>query len=203
MEIGELQHVFLFGLFEAMSAIEMMDPKMDAGMRRLHEPPPLTFETAVKTGAIRLDSVLHEDAIGMIDAMYTCLISWLEGQSLAQTVLTCLYLHKPAQIQDKTMHAFSCAMLKLVDTIVKHIVAVKVYEEEDFQYSTYGYDLCSAISYNDVISLLKNAEDDLIKLSKQSEEPNETILGLHTRLRFTRFFLQILVTLEPKMVRYF
>lgn len=32
LELGELFHDNLFGLFEAMSAIEMMDPKMDAGM---------------------------------------------------------------------------------------------------------------------------------------------------------------------------
>jgi len=30
--LGELLHDPSFGLFEAMSAIEMMDPKMDAGM---------------------------------------------------------------------------------------------------------------------------------------------------------------------------
>lgn len=32
LKLGELLHDDLFGLFEAMSAIEMMDPKMDAGM---------------------------------------------------------------------------------------------------------------------------------------------------------------------------
>jgi hypothetical protein len=32
LELGELLHDPTFGLFEAMSAIEMMDPKMDAGM---------------------------------------------------------------------------------------------------------------------------------------------------------------------------
>lgn len=32
LSLGELLHCHLFGLFEAMSAIEMMDPKMDAGM---------------------------------------------------------------------------------------------------------------------------------------------------------------------------
>ena len=35
MELGELLHDDLFGLFEAMSAIEMMDPKMDAGMAKV------------------------------------------------------------------------------------------------------------------------------------------------------------------------
>lgn len=32
LKLGELLHDEFFGLFEAMSAIEMMDPKMDAGM---------------------------------------------------------------------------------------------------------------------------------------------------------------------------
>jgi len=32
LKLGELFHDDMFGLFEAMSAIEMMDPKMDAGM---------------------------------------------------------------------------------------------------------------------------------------------------------------------------
>lgn len=32
LELGELLHGYFFGLFEAMSAIEIMEPKMDAGM---------------------------------------------------------------------------------------------------------------------------------------------------------------------------
>lgn len=49
LQLGELvHHQKLFGLFEAMSAIEMMDPKMDAGMCCNKNPGgPLTFETAV------------------------------------------------------------------------------------------------------------------------------------------------------------
>lgn len=46
LSLGELMHNNLFGLFEAMSAIEMMDPKMDAGMCK-DTPQPLNFQTAV------------------------------------------------------------------------------------------------------------------------------------------------------------
>ena len=38
LQLGELLHDDMFGLFEAMSAIEMMDPKMDAGMVRSRFP---------------------------------------------------------------------------------------------------------------------------------------------------------------------
>jgi N-alpha-acetyltransferase 35, NatC auxiliary subunit len=49
LELGELLHYELFGLFEAMSAIEMMDKKMDIGMLEGREKNvPLTFEVAVK-----------------------------------------------------------------------------------------------------------------------------------------------------------
>ena len=49
LDVGELLHYELFGLFEAMSAIEMMDKKMDIGMMEEKEKnTPLTFELAVQ-----------------------------------------------------------------------------------------------------------------------------------------------------------
>lgn len=53
LSLGELMHNEMFGLFEAMSAIEMMDPKMDAGMCcNKNTEAPLTFETAVSVSVI-------------------------------------------------------------------------------------------------------------------------------------------------------
>lgn len=84
------------------------------------------------------------------------------------------------------------------------INSVKVYEEEDFQASTYGYDLCSIFSYTYVFNMLKTAEDDLIKRGKEAEgEVVEEIQGVTARLKFTRFFLQVLVTVEPRPVSSF
>lgn len=54
LELGELLHYELFGLFEAMSAIEMMDKKMDIGMVEGKEKTPLTLETAVKVNLIKV-----------------------------------------------------------------------------------------------------------------------------------------------------
>lgn len=49
LSLGELLHDKLFGLFEAMSAIEMMDPKMDAGMVcNRGKKKSLSFEQAVQ-----------------------------------------------------------------------------------------------------------------------------------------------------------
>lgn len=58
LDMGELLHFEMFGLFEAMSAIEMMDKKMDIGMVDGKEKNvPLTFEVAVKVSLISVAQI--------------------------------------------------------------------------------------------------------------------------------------------------
>lgn len=171
---------------------------MDSGMKKNEEISTLTFDKAVESGTMKLAAIPHNEVIGVVDACYTCLVSWLEGNSLAQTVLTCLYLHQPMKIEDSTMKAFSVAILKLIDLTIEQITSIKVYEEEDFQASSYGYDLCEKITSSESIAMLKKAEEELIKIAKTEEEPSDVILAVTARLKFTRFLLQILTILEPK-----
>ena len=67
LELGELAHDDLFGLFEAMSAIEMMDPKMDAGMHQITNGSRkiLNFDQAVKAGTLELKKVTPSHFIGI------------------------------------------------------------------------------------------------------------------------------------------
>ncbi|RMX51654.1 hypothetical protein pdam_00020297 [Pocillopora damicornis] len=100
LKLGELVHDNIFGLFEAMSAIEMMDPKMDAGMLCNKAKKVLQFEPAVKAGLVRIKDLTPKELIGIMDELIACLITWLDGHSLVQTVFTCLYMHNPFIIED-------------------------------------------------------------------------------------------------------
>ena len=168
--LGELMHDDMFGLFEAMSAIEMMDPKMDAGMRcnTLNKPSmypggrhqPLTFWTAQECGHLPMSAndTSSEDLIGILDETHACLVTWLEGHSLAQTVFTNLCLHSPWQVEHPLLKAYSIVILKLVD-LVKDIVAKgSVYEEEDFQPLVYGFKLASEVSEMRAGGMLREVE---------------------------------------------
>ena len=66
LQLGELAHDDLFGLFEAMSAIEMMDPKMDAGMNQMNcgSKKVLGFDQAVKAGKLELCDIPLQQLIG-------------------------------------------------------------------------------------------------------------------------------------------
>ncbi|XP_043478870.1 N-alpha-acetyltransferase 35, NatC auxiliary subunit [Leptopilina heterotoma] len=199
LELGELLHDELFGLFEAMSAIEMMDPKMDAGMLcNRGNNKPYTFNQAVDSGAIKLDNFEVTDVIAIIDSTYACIVSWLEGHSLAQTVFTNLYLHQPSQIQDKSLKTFCYAVYKIIEIIKDCITRALVFEEEDFQSFMYDYRLQQDITEQKTVAMLREVEEELHRKSRikptteEKEKEYNDGLALYARMRFTKMFYQTL-----------
>ncbi|XP_017799138.1 PREDICTED: N-alpha-acetyltransferase 35, NatC auxiliary subunit [Habropoda laboriosa] len=205
LELGEILHDELFGLFEAMSAIEMMDPKMDVGMLcNRGNNKPCTFAQAVESGALKLDNLTPAEVIGIIDSTYACIVSWLEGHSLAQTVFTNLYLHQPSQIVDKPLKIFCYAVYKIIEIIKDCINKALVFEEEDFQSVTYGYRLQQDITEQKIISMLQEVEEELHRKSRiklidvELETEYNDGLALYARIRFTKMFYRILSLMGKK-----
>ena len=87
----------------------------------MNKTPPLTFEVAVANGKLKLENLEYNELIGLFDGLFACLNSWLDGHSLAQTVFTCLYLHEPAEIKDKSLSAFCNGILKMISIIRKFV----------------------------------------------------------------------------------
>ncbi|XP_033946389.1 N-alpha-acetyltransferase 35, NatC auxiliary subunit isoform X1 [Pseudochaenichthys georgianus] len=211
LNLGELLHDKLFGLFEAMSAIEMMDPKMDAGMignqvnRKV-----LNFEQAIKEGAIKVKDLSLPELIGIIDTSFCCLITWLEGHSLAQTVFTCLYVHNPDLIEEPALKAFALGILKVCDIAREKVNKAAVFEEEDFQAMTYGFKMANNVTDLRVTGMLKDVEDELQRKIKSTrtrqgeqrdpevEREHQQYLALFNRIKFTRLLLTALITFTKK-----
>ncbi|XP_072402056.1 N-alpha-acetyltransferase 35, NatC auxiliary subunit-like isoform X3 [Diabrotica undecimpunctata] len=197
LKLGELLHDDLFGLFEAMSAIEMMDPKMDAGMlcnrgsRKI-----ISFDQAVQDKMLKLDEFSNAELIGIIDSTLACLVSWLEGHSLAQTLFINLYLHKPYMIEDRPLRVFCLAIYKLLEEIKDLVHNGMVYEEEDFQPMQYGYHLNPDISQQRMIGMLREVEEDLYRKNRSNPEPETH--ALFARIKFLRLFLQVLMSMFKK-----
>lgn len=75
------------------------------------------FVFYLQCGKLKIDELEPNELIGIIDATMSCIVSWLEGHSLAQTVFTNLYLHQPHSILNKTLKAYCIAVYKLLDCI--------------------------------------------------------------------------------------
>lgn len=207
LQLGELVHTNMFGLFEAMSAIEMMDPKMDAGMlcnqikRKV-----LTLEQSVENGSVKISKLEYNELIGIMDASLACLVTWIEGHSLAQTVFTNLYLHNPYIIEDRCLKCFCIVMLKTVDLIRERINRAGTVEEEDFQPMSYGFKMAGDVSDSRAIGMIKEVEEEFGKLSKNTrpksgqertvhqETQHQLITAVHMRLKFFRLFYSALLS---------
>lgn len=185
-----------------MTALEMMDPKMDAGMRcNKNKTPPLTFETAVASGELKLTDLSYPEIIGITDSLLACFVSWLEGHSLAQTVYTCLYMHNVSAIGDAPLKAFCFGMNNTMKLVKETILAAAVYEEEDFQPIIFPHPLAE-VSHDAVYAMLKLAEEDLIRATKSASDEDQAELrqAVINRLKFMRFFLDTLHALYEAKV---
>jgi N-alpha-acetyltransferase 35, NatC auxiliary subunit len=135
--------------------------------------------------SLKLHDLTAKEQIGIIDSTLACVVSWLEGHSLAQTVFTNLYLHKPHQIEDRPMKAFSIAILKIIEVIrsfvtkyeirflfemfsllMRYSFRAMVFEEEDFQPVMYGYRLVPDVTDTRALGMLREVEDELGKKMK-------------------------------------
>ncbi|KAF0746375.1 hypothetical protein AaE_008150, partial [Aphanomyces astaci] len=92
MTLGQLVHVPDFNYFESMSALELMDPKMDSGMLAPDEVI-LTVAERLEKGLVPLTFTSAADLLATLDRMEQCEAAWRNGQPMAQSLLTCLYFH--------------------------------------------------------------------------------------------------------------
>ena len=93
MSSGQLVHDDAFSLFNSMSAIQIMDRKMDVGMAPPDgEPPHKSTQALIDEGRAPL-RLSDADAVYVFDALLACEATWHQGQALATTVYTCVYMH--------------------------------------------------------------------------------------------------------------
>uniref|UniRef100_A0A915PRJ3 Protein MAK10 homolog n=1 Tax=Setaria digitata TaxID=48799 RepID=A0A915PRJ3_9BILA len=181
---GELVMASDFQLSEAMSAIELMDPKMDIGMKPFD--PSTAFESLIANGRLNVTNMNEREMVATMDAMLASLISWLEGNSIAQTLLTCVFLNHMESVTDSLLSAFSYGVLELT-TVFRHIIQIaSVYEEEDFN----GYAVqLHLLPLSKLTSSLKGAEIDLQRRIKQKPANQELLDAVLYRIQFVRLML--------------
>jgi hypothetical protein len=154
--VGQMVASPKFNLLSAMSALEIMDPKMDAGMVT----DSVTLEELLGTDHMPSD-LTAEQIISLVDNMLTEEMRWLSGHSLAQTVFTCLYLHDLTRISDYRYRAIAAAVLKSCAIVRNMVVRADFYEEEDFVPQTFGFGMCEMQPAPEILQELLRAEQRL------------------------------------------
>lgn len=157
---GELVQEANFSLFDAMSAIELMDTKMDASLQwSTFRDYPRTVLEAAERGILKFSGHEPRELVGIFDEVFACVATWLEGHTLAQTVFTCMYLLDTSAIEGICLRAFSQGIVKTVDYMKSCICQGRVFAEDDQQGVSFGFNMLNGVSDTSVATALKEAED--------------------------------------------
>ncbi|XP_057868332.2 uncharacterized protein LOC131075505 isoform X2 [Cryptomeria japonica] len=135
LQVGELIHGENFSLFEAMSALEIMDPKMDAGITTcgFH-----SLEEAIESNAAPISLSILE-TIDVMDHLLACEATWHKGHSLAQTVFSCLYLLDVERTSPNPLLHSYCRTVRATCELIRSAVSdSRTHEEEDFFTMAFG-----------------------------------------------------------------
>ena len=211
---GELIQEVNFSLFDAMSAIELMDSKMDASMQwGTYKEYPRALSEVKEKGLLELDDHPPAKLVGIADEVFACVATWLEGHTLAQTVFTCMYLLETEEIDNIYLRAFSQGMVKIVEYMRECICRGGVYAEDDQQGVCFGFNMLTSVADSSVAAALKEAETKAQVLSEHLTSRDETtanvlrkdavegskeavaLRALLVRIRFTRNFFAFICSL--------
>eukprot|EP01134_Creolimax_fragrantissima_P000844 CFRG0844T1 len=132
--IGEVLAPNYFNLREGMSALELMDMKMDAGMAFASDDNRiLSVDDAIRREKVKLEGFTIEERVGIMDETFARLCTWLKGDNLAQTLYECVYLHRPGILIDRPLMVFFSGMERCIAMIHGIVQKSGIYHEEDFQ----------------------------------------------------------------------
>ncbi|MCJ1399551.1 hypothetical protein MMC11_002753 [Xylographa trunciseda] len=203
---GQLIKDEFFTLFEAVGALEIMDPKMDSGCLAPGE----TLEDDYDI----LRELLPEEVVGIVDQLLCAEVAWYMGHHLSQTLFSSLYIDRilwpePKGLEQATFHrndkppsdnvmlhvvlrAFCLGLLKTCYFVHKQIVSETYYEEEDFVSNLYNRRLVPDLSIENVEDLL----DQAIWLIEAKKElyTDHVRQALTSRLNFRKCFLRAALT---------
>ncbi|CAH8668282.1 unnamed protein product [Dicrocoelium dendriticum] len=205
---GELCCNSWFTLQHAMSAIEIMDPKMDirvVGARRI-----MCTTEHLTTGTLPLDRFEDiSELIGIMDELLACVVNWLTGDSLAQSVFISMYMHCTQLICDPYLSAF-CELLRHNVTRLRHfIVSTGSFDEEDHYAPTLGMPMyepspafnrflktqqdSDCIQHSTELGRLDCTDDLIANLPELNSSTGPKLLScLRIRLNFIRKFADFL-----------
>eukprot|EP01027_Heterolobosea_sp_BB2_P010033 GEZU01014769.1.p1 GENE.GEZU01014769.1~~GEZU01014769.1.p1 ORF type:complete len:209 (-),score=28.24 GEZU01014769.1:27-593(-) len=127
LEIGEMVHNDDFNLYEVMTAIEIMDPKMDVGCSAEIK----SIEERLEDGSLPIeeDKLTIAQIIAIMDKIFITEMLYHRGYTMPQTIFTCLYLHNIDQyIKNRFFSCYAKLTLKTVDNIRSFVARAKVKE---------------------------------------------------------------------------
>ena len=189
MNLGEMIESSNFRLLDAMSAIEIMDPKMDTGYKS-HED--MTLAKAEALGLVS-EHLEAQVLVGLMDHLMMYYLLWLDGHTIVQTCFSCVYLQDAPRLLKPipTLGSFVDALLVACQHAKNAVNSAGVWDDEDFMPTMFNVDFqASSVFSSDPSKVNEKIKAEREKLQDESAA---------CRLEFMSKYMSALVALaKPK-----
>eukprot|EP00730_Choanoeca_flexa_P002072 TRINITY_DN10899_c0_g1_i5.p1 TRINITY_DN10899_c0_g1~~TRINITY_DN10899_c0_g1_i5.p1 ORF type:complete len:698 (+),score=171.70 TRINITY_DN10899_c0_g1_i5:15-2108(+) len=185
---GELLTSEDFTLFQALSALEMLDPRMDTGAVQLEYNTILAFEQA-KAEGLQLKSFTPQQLAFIMSNLIKQVGLWLRGNSLSETVLTCVLLHNVTDIEHPLLKVFCTSVMKTIDQLRAIAYQTQVHFEEDLSLKADEADLVSTASMGKVISSQAHA---CTQLQRQADDYGEWYASINNSMSVLTSMMELI-----------
>ncbi|KAF1752296.1 hypothetical protein GCK72_018850 [Caenorhabditis remanei] len=198
LEVGELVTVPMFQLSDVMSAIELLEPKMDVGVNS-HSIK--TLQSAIQQGLYEEDMPMQ---LAIMDATIAMLVAWLEGSSLGTTLWTNVMLTNVHSMDHPMFYSFSAGMNLLVRNIYSLINNVGNLEELPEDFNPQSHFMGTKYTPRDeIINLMRNQMECIRSAGEFWNNKTGSLRVLQissavaSRLDFIAILLEIMAVLVP------
>lgn len=142
-------------------------------------------------------SMSHEELVAVWDHLLMYFLLWLEGHTIAQTCLCCIYLQdleglvRPIPLLGVFLDAFLVICRRARGAILR----AGVYDDEDFLPNLFGLDLEASVYSSNPKEVRKRLDQEIGKLRKGGHESPQTLIW---RLEFIGEYMFALAGLEAE-----
>ncbi|KAJ1961290.1 N-alpha-acetyltransferase, non-catalitic subunit [Dipsacomyces acuminosporus] len=200
---GELLKPQSFSLFDAMTSMEVMDPRLDMGM--------LSKEDEEEIAKWDMDRKLtFTDALWILNRMFCCEMTWQDSASLLQTIYMCNYftapvlpetIARPAETQnpvrDLVLYPLLIATGRCCRLVWTEYMRENVYTEEDVYFGSYATKFFDEYTLVNAIDFLAAAKsflvEQLAKHGELDEKERKAAQMILDQLELRRLWLNVLV----------
>ncbi|KAI5401384.1 hypothetical protein KIW84_066020 [Lathyrus oleraceus] len=187
---GDLIHGDNFNLYVVMSALEIMDPKMDSGMDSTYYSLDEAIENGVAPVPISVDKTTDVQCIiGIMDHLLACEAKWHKGHSLTQTIYSCLYLLRPERTSSHALlHSYFQVIRATYKEVLSAVADARTHEEEALFVMAYGLPLSGDGK--------ERVSEDIEPLQNNPDLEEGYCKALLFELRFPKHFYHLLMSMK-------
>ncbi|KAN0109790.1 Mak10 subunit, NatC N(alpha)-terminal acetyltransferase domain containing protein [Russula decolorans] len=189
MEQGDIILTEDFTLYDAMSALEIGNPRMDSGL--------ILDEEARRPQFNPLTPLLPEEVCYILDRVIACEMEWHAGYTLPQTIYSCLYVHyladidpevfpfqepphqesaRPLALVTVVLRAAITALLKCCDLSWRELNRGRLHDSEDWYSEKFGVSLLESLPVASTLSHLDDAKNCIRAILPESSPWRNALL---------------------------